>query len=200
MRLAAFLICLIILLHSSALSAAQKPRPLAGIGILFIQPRVSERNEPASPISLYREPGLGHLADLDLSDFPLLAPAVNPPAGVYALAVTRKQGDWLKVVFDDSGREGWLSKVRGWDFQPWQRYLQGDEAKLFHGLKKEYYQLKALPNTSSQNVATLDRSRKLSIVELDGSWMLVLVDFETTGWLRWKDDDGRFLIVTGKKR
>ena len=123
-----------------------------------------------------------------------MTPAISNPPAIYHLAVTRKNGSWVKVIFDDSGREGWLAMDRGWKFQSWTKYLKGGEVKLLNGLRKEFYQLKTAPSSSSLPTMPVSRDKKLRVVEIDDNWMLVLVDFANSGWLRWKDDDGRLLI------
>ena len=39
-----------------------------------------------------------------------------------------------------------------------------------------------------------DVMKNLRIIEIRDEWALVLVDLTTHGWLRWKDNDGRFAI------
>jgi hypothetical protein len=157
----------------------------------------SEKGVAIPSITLYREPGVGRIADVDLSDFPSMAPAMKTSGTSQHLAVTKKKGDWIKVIFDDSGREGWLTMPRGWDFQSWDKYLKGGEVRLLNGLRKDHYQLRTSPS-SPQSAGSVTREKNLFVVEIDGSWMLVLVDFANSGWLRWKDDDGRFLISVEK--
>lgn len=198
MRRAVFLITLLILTHSPAWSAPVKPRPLAGIGVLFIQADSSAQKMDSQPVTLYRDPGVGRLEDLDVADFPPMTQAVKTQPGVYPLAVTRKKGDWIRVIFDDSGREGWLLMSPEWHFRTWDSYLRGGEVKLLNGLRKEFYQLRSSPSTSSPAAGTVSREKKLRVVDLDDTWMLVLVELANDGWLRWKDDDGRLLISVEK--
>lgn len=183
------LIFLIVFTHSMAWSASPKPRPIAGIGILTLQV-----NSYLPPFTVYRDPGVARLTQLELAEFPTMAPAVNNSSNRYHLAVTRKKGEWLKVIFDDSGREGWIEHIRGWEFRTWESCLKGREVNLLNGLRKDYYQLKSSTAPSSQTIETVNRDKKLRVVEIENSWMLVLVDFSQSGWLRWKDDDGRLLI------
>jgi hypothetical protein len=197
LRFAAFLTALFIFIYSSAWSAPPKPRPLAGIGILALHP-VSLESGGAPSLTVYREPGVNRISDLEFSELPSMAPAIKASPGVSHLAVTRKKGDWVKIIFDDSGREGWLEMERGWEFREWSKYLRGGEVKLLNGLRKELYQLKATASAQSQSIGAISKEKKLLVVELDGFWMLVLVDFENSGWLRWKDDDGRLLISVEK--
>lgn len=193
MRPAVFLIInLFILTGSPAWSAPPKPRPLAGIGILFVKADKAGQKPEIQPVALYRDPGIGRLADLDVSDFPSMAQSVTTQPGVHPLAVTRKKDDWVKVIFDDSGREGWLFLDPDWDFRTWDSYLRGGEVRLLNGLRKEFYQLR--PSPSAPATGTVSREKKLRVIDLDDSWMLVLVEFSNDGWLRWKDDDGRLLI------
>ena len=190
MRWTLLIISLIVYIHSKAWAAPPKPRPLAGIGIISLDLRSGN-----SSIPVYREPGVARMTQLELSESPAMAPVVNNPSEGYLLAVTRKKGEWLRVIIDDSGREGWIEQNRKWEFRTWESCLKGREVSLLNGIRKEYFQLKKFPVSSSQTVETVSRDRKLRVVELENSWMLVLVDFSQSGWLRWKDDDGRLLIT-----
>lgn len=198
MRSAVFILFLISFLYPADLSAARQPRPLAGIGILTIREPAPQGENPAPSRPLFKEPGVGRIADLDMSDIPSIYPALTSPEGTIKLAVTRKQGGWVKVIFDDSGREGWLQTHRRDEFKTWEKSLKGKDVRLFHGLKKDHYQLRLYPASSSRALDTLNRDSPLRIIELDGSWMFVLVNFENSGWIRWKDDDGRLLITLEK--
>jgi len=191
-----FLTIVAILIHTTAWSAPPKPRPLAGVGLLSIQ-NFSGQTDTPQTLTIYREPGVGRIADLELAEFPSMAPSISLSPMIRHIAVTRWKTDWAKVIFDDSGREGWLKVSHAWKFQPWQRYLKGGEVRLLIGLRKEYYQLRPAP-LSSQTLAPVSKEKKLRVVDIDDNWMLIIVDFENSGWLRWKDDDGRLLITVEK--
>ncbi|GAM09157.1 hypothetical protein OR1_01431 [Geobacter sp. OR-1] len=194
MRLTAYIIALSLLCVSLAWAAPPKPRPLAGIGVLTLTTKGTLQDGSSPLLSLYREPGVGRMTDLDPADFPSMTPAIKGSPGMINIAFTRKRGDWVKVIFDDSGREGWLALGHGMRFKSWKRYLQGGEVRLLNGLKKDFYQLRPQPSAAAKPVAAVSKEKRLRVVELDDSWILVLVDLENSGWLRWKDDDGRLLI------
>jgi hypothetical protein len=115
-------------------------------------------------------------------------------SGESALAVMGKKGDWLRVAYDEAGHEGWLAMPRYWEYSPWRVFLKGRSARLLPGLKKEFYLLRREPASTSPQLDTLSRQKNLRIIEIRDEWALVLVDLTTHGWLRWKDNDGRFTI------
>lgn len=194
-RIPLLILALLLLAPPVAWPAPPKPRPLAGIGLLSI-PREGVNRGGTGMLLLYREPGVGRITEIELSDFPSMALSIKPTPTLQQVAVTRKKGEWLKVIFDDSGREGWLKNEQGWEFRNWQEYLKGGEVRLLHGLRKELYQLRSAPSPSAQSIATVGKDKRLRVIELEDSWILVLVDYAGSGWLRWKDSDGRLTIST----
>jgi hypothetical protein len=79
-------------------------------------------------------------------------------------------------------------------FNPWQRYLAGREVRLLAGLKKEYYQLKSAPSITAPVVKPLTRQTGIRAIEVSDSWLLVIADNSHSGWIRWRDDDGRLMV------
>lgn len=156
----------------------------------------TQQLQPSCPSSvfLYREPGIGRIADLDLTDIPTLAPVMKAAREVQLFAVTRRKGDWIRIVYDEAGREGWFLPPRQWSYQSWDRFLRGRELRPGAGLKKEYLKLHAAPSTSSPVLESLDRERRLRVLDVSDGWALVLVDMSRSGWFRWQDEDGRFLV------
>lgn len=147
-----------------------------------------------SVVTLYREPGVGRIVDLDISDIPLLSAVLRPASEKQLFAVTRRKGDWVRIVYDEAGREGWFVPPRQWSFYSWDRFLRGREVRPAGGLKKEYLQLYAEPSAAAPVLESMDRDRSLRVLDVSDNWLLVLVDMARPGWFRWKDDDGRFLV------
>lgn len=182
-----------LLAPSMASAAPLKLRPLSGVGFMEIC-RPEQQSTVSSSLTLYREPGLGRVADLDLSDIPLLSSVFAGSLQKRQFAVTRVKGEWVRIVYDEAGREGWFVPPRQWNFQYWERFLMGRELRLAAGLKKEYLQLHAEPSVAAPVLESMDRERRLRVLDLSDNWALVLVDMSRSGWFRWKDDDGRFLV------
>jgi hypothetical protein len=85
-----------------------KIRPYAGIGILLLAPlQESAADSPGSPV-LYEEPSVFRIGTLDATKAPPYEWIFG--SGDYAtrLIVTSRKGGWLRVVYDEAGREAWL--------------------------------------------------------------------------------------------
>lgn len=147
-----------------------------------------------SALALYLEPGIGRIIELDMSDIPPLSAVMRPVPEKRQFTVTRKKGDWVRIVYDDAGREGWFLLPRQWRFQSWDRYLRGREVRPVAGVRKESLQLYSAPSGGATVLETMERERSLRVLDVYDGWILVLVDMSRSGWLRWKDDDGRFLV------
>jgi hypothetical protein len=191
LRIVLLLFCA--LFPSLACSAPLKLRPLSGIGFMNACQSQSQSLTP-SAVTLYREPGVGRITDLDVADIPLLSAVLRADKEKQLFAVTRRKGEWVRIVYDEAGREGWFVPPRQWSFYSWDRFFRGREVKPVPGLKKEYLQLYAEPTVAAPVLENMDRDRRLRVLDVSDNWMLVLVDMSRPGWFRWKDDDGRFLV------
>ena len=114
------------------------------------------------------------------------------------LMVTARKGNWLRVAYDDAGREAWLNPRRSAVFQAWDLFFKGQPAKLLPGLQKRYYQLFRQPEKGV--LATLTPKQLFTVVKLENDWALVVFDQNSLGWLRWRDEDGRLLVGLGKAK
>jgi hypothetical protein len=173
----------------AAFSTAQKMRPYAGIGILVL-PAAADDLTP--PPSLYEEPGLSRLGSLLPGKVPRYDWILGATADVTPLIVTGRKGPWLRVAYDDAGREAWLNPARPGTFQPWDLYLKGHVSRLLPGLQKKYYQFYKQPDRSV--LSALTTGQFLKVLRLENDWAMVLTDRNLLGWLRWRDEDGRLLI------
>ena len=88
-----------------------------------------------------------------------------------------------------------MALARPWRYLTWEELLKGRAVRLLPGLRKGDCDLHGAPIESSSQRDTLSRQRSLRIVQVDGDWALVLVDLAVTGWVRWRDGDGRFLVA-----
>ena len=81
---------------------AQQIRPNAGIGLLIIRPFSPDRASETSRLTLYNYPGVTRIAELKNDVIPELHPVLDSAPGAYAVGVTEKKGNWLKIAYDDS--------------------------------------------------------------------------------------------------
>lgn len=195
MKLRPVIVLILFLFAPATWGAPAKPRPSAGIGLVVIRPIAPGRSADIAAVTLYRDPGVSRIGALATKSLPGLAPAVTGEEGEVVLAVLAKKGEWLKVAYDEAGHEGWLSQARPWRYLSWESCLRGRRARLLPGLQREYYLLKSEPFLSSREAATLTRDTPFRVVRLRDDWALVTSGPALSGWLRWRDGDGRFLIA-----
>jgi len=187
---AAFFVTLLV----SLAGAAPPPlRPDTGMGLLLV--RTGPSLEVPPELILYGEPGVGRIAEKSAATLPHLALPLKAPPGEFPLVVTARKGGWLKVIHDDAGRSAWVEPRRAWPFVPWDEILRGREARLLRGLKKPYYVPRGGPDDTAPGLEPLTSERTFRIIDMDGDRIRVLMDQAIMGWLRWRDEDGRFLIT-----
>lgn len=188
-----------LLLFAAHLSAAPAPhvvsppkiRPYSGIGILMLK-TVADTSEP---LQLYEEPAISRLGALNVGRVPSYDWIFGPAAASLPLVVTARKGEWLRVAYDDAGREAWLNPRRQAAFQPWELFFKGQDGRLLPGLQKRYYQIFQQPGKGA--LASLTPKQLFRIVKLENDWVLVVSGQSALGWLRWRDEDGRLLLGLG---
>jgi hypothetical protein len=179
--------------------AAVKPRPLSGQGLLQLRPLPGGSAGAGEPLVLYREPGLGRLIELPPDRLPVLTPALQNLAGAYRVAVTGRKREWLRIVYDEADREGWVQAQRSWTYTPWSQFLKGRMVRLLPGLKKAFYTLRDEAVDTGPALVPLTVDLPLRVVQVDGDWVMVVVGISQAGWLRWRDDNGRFLMAIDER-
>ena len=186
-----FLIILLLAVHTAcaAPSAPMKMRPYTGIGMLMLPVAGADLN---APLPLYEEPGLARLGSLNLARIPRYDWIFGATSAAAPLIVTGRKGPWLRVAYDDAGREAWLNPPRAGTFQAWDYYLKDNVSRLLPGLQNKYYQLYQSPGRTV--LASLTPGQFLKVLRLENDWAMVLSDQNSLGWLRWRDEDGRLLI------
>lgn len=194
MRSLAIIIILLIFFPAIGSAAPSKPRPDTGQGVLMIAPFPPERTEAGGAVAIYRDPGIARLGEFPYKRLPGLEQIVGNVSGEIPLAVLSKKRGWVKVAYDDAGREGWVKMERFWRFEPWESFLTGRAAQLLPGLRNGYSVLRREADDRAPEFATLTQQSRFTIVEIRGDWAQVKVSFDISGWLRWRDADGRFLI------
>jgi hypothetical protein len=192
MKSLTFFLILILLAASAALSAPSVPskmRPYTGIGVLILP---ADGDDPVEPLPLYDEPGLSRLGSLNQGTIPRYEWIFGATTAASPLVVTGRKGSWLRVAYDDAGREAWLNPVRPDAFQPWDFFLKDQVSRMLPGLQKKYYQLFQFPDKAV--LAPLTSMQFLKVLRLENDWAMVLSEQNLLGWLRWRDEDGRLLI------
>jgi hypothetical protein len=178
---------------AAAPSAPQKMRPYAGIGLLLLP---ITTNAPVDPLHLYEEPALSRLGELNRSKIPSFDWIFGTTTVVQPLIVMARKGTWLRVSYDDAGREAWLNPPRQFAFQTWDLFYKGHVTHLLPGLQKKYYQIFQQPGMLPVVVLTINQTFR--VLQIEDDWAMVLTEQNSLGWLRWRDADGRLLtgIVT----
>ncbi len=175
----------------------QPPRPLAGIGLLIVRAAGIEEN--GAPVPLYRRPGLDRIVELSPSRLTGLDAVIAVPSGERRAIVTSVRGGWCRIIYDDADREAWLEKPRSWQFVPWERYLKGRFVRVLPGLRQGFAVVRQTAADTAPELAPPVRKAQLRVLQVDGDWAEVMVDFSRIGWLRWRDRDGRFLVAVEER-
>jgi hypothetical protein len=192
--LRALIIAICLVLTPLPALSEQQPRPYSGSGVMIIRPLQQVRPAGPAPIPFYRDPGVERIAERIAGAIPLLSSILKTPAGEYPVAVMGKKGNWMRIAYDDAGREGWVEMARWWEYTTWEDFLKGRFARLLPGLKKGVYALHAGPSETSPLTSPLSGQENLRLIEIRGDWVLVNSDSGLSGWLPWRDGDGRFQI------
>jgi hypothetical protein len=192
MKILLYVLCSLLLTGntvSAAPSVPPKIRPYAGIGIVLMP--VSNAIPPETYL-LYNEPALQRSGELNSIKLPTFDWIFGTSSTVRPLIVMGRKGTWLKVAYDDAGREAWLNPPRKLVFQTWDLFFKGNVSRLLPGLHKKYYQVYQQPD--SLPLLTLTATQQFKALQIENDWAMVLVDQSTLGWLRWRDEDGRLVI------
>ncbi|HCE68541.1 MAG: hypothetical protein A2X82_01885 [Geobacteraceae bacterium GWC2_55_20] len=168
-----------------------KMRPYSGIGVVSL-PASSVNKENELPVHLYREPGLSRIGALDGSKLSGNDWIFGARSDSVRLIVMARKGDWLRVSYDDAGREAWIDPQSRDSFQPWHRFFKSRMSRMLPGLRKPYYQLFQQPERNP--LVTLTPKQPFRVLRLDNDWAMVVSDQAGVGWLRWRDEDGRLTI------
>ena len=189
--LTVFVITVLIAVSAAAASPypPQKMRPYAGIGVLYL-PLIDTDD---GPLPLYDEPGLSRQGTLNRNQIPPFDWIFGTSPRVQPLFVMARKGDWLRVTYDDAGREAWLNPPRDAIYQTWDLFYKGHVSRLLPGLQKKQYQLYQQQGTAP--LMTLATTQPFKVLQMDNDWaMVLLIEQNSLGWLRWRDEDGRLLI------
>lgn len=187
-RIALVILLAIAPLQSDAATPV-KARTLSGIGVVKIP-----AFKAVESVVLYKEPGLGQLQTLTLTNLPSLRLNGISLDRLYLPVMAKKRG-WLKVVIDDSERTGWLDMRRNWEFSNWEHFLANRQVTMLKGIRKDFYLLRKEAVITSDPFGSIEKSTSLFCREINGDWALVESGSGVSGWLRWRDENGRLLLV-----
>jgi hypothetical protein len=170
-------------------ASAVKARTLAGVGVVRIPANVYQDG-----VTLYSEPGIGRLQTLPLAALPALR-QLGIALDSFCLPVMAKKRGWLKVIIDDSERTGWLEMGRGWEFSSWEHFLANRQAAMLKGIRKDYYLLRKEAAVRAEPVGTVEKGPLIQLQQIDREWARVESGNGFSGWLRWRDENGRLLLT-----
>lgn len=170
---------------------AVKMRPYSGIGVTVL-PGVIPGQETPQPIYLYQEPGLSRVGAINVAKLTGNEWIFGPQASQIPLIVTARKENWLRVCYDDAGREAWIDPQRRDAFQTWDVFFKSRMSSMLPGLRKQYYLLYLQPDQNPG--VTLTHKQTFKVLKLENDWAMVLSGQSTIGWLRWRDEDGRLTI------
>ena len=170
-------------------AAPVKARTFSGVGVVSIPAFNTTENLP-----LYREPGIGQQQTLSLNALPSLRHTGISVDRFYFPVIAKKRG-WLKLVVDDSERTGWLEMRRGWEFSSWERFLANRQVTMLKGLRKDYYLLRKAAAVTADSLGSIEKSSPLVCREINGEWARIESGSGLSGWLRWRDENGRLVLL-----
>lgn len=165
-------------------------RPYAGIGLLLLH--TCDDGEPLELPRLYDGPGMLRLEQGDLARAPHHEWIFALGADRLPLLVMARRGGWLKVTYDDAGREGWIRPRASERFQSWDEFWEGRVALLLPGLQKRYYRRCERPGGGENG--TFEPRQPLRVAGVDDDWLRVEDGRGEAAWVRWRDEDGRLLV------
>ena len=191
------MLMLLILIFPSNIPAAQpgsavpQMRPYVGIGILHLP--ISFGTELSyETLYLYEEPALSRLKPLNKAKSPSHEWIFGSSSQTVFFIVMARKGKWLRVTYDDAGREAWLAPGRQGNFQKWDAFFKGQSLRMLPGLQKWFYQLWKEPG--AEVMSSVTPRQAFRVLRVEGDWLMVMADQNNLGWLRWLDDDGRLLV------
>lgn len=190
-----FVLVLCMACSTGLAGALPKMRPYAGIGLVVFS-QTKNAPEQDLQLQLYEEPGLMRVKTLDSSRLSGNEWVFGQLDGISPLIVSKRKGNWLRVFYDDAGREAWIDPKYKGRFQSWENFLKSHTSRLLPGLQSRYYQLQLQPD--GKLLSTLMPSQTFKVLALEEGWGMVLTDQAQIGWLRWRDEDSRLLVAVDR--
>jgi len=81
---------------------------------------------------------------------------------------------------------------RRWRYLPWDQFLKGKLIIFLRNSPKKQMQLLSRPGQIEGT--SLIANQPLKVILVQGDWAYTLVNQNSSGWIRWRDSDGRLLI------
>jgi hypothetical protein len=172
---------------------AFKMRPYSGIGVL----QLSSASE-FDPIPLYEDPGIARCCKIRLSEVRDLNAWLFGSEPLPVLLVTARKGNWFEVEHDDAGRTGWIRQEHSWRYTSWDQFLKGRLVSFLPNSPKPLIQM--LPRTGATEGTPLAAGHPLKVILVQEDWAYVLLNQNSAGWIRWRDQDGRLLIGIARSK
>lgn len=196
--LTCFLLLMLLGVTASVGRAASPPRmrPYTGIGLVAFS-RTDLLPGRDFQLPLYEEPGLSRVGLLDRTRLSGNEWIFGLKEELLPLVVSARKGDWLRVFYDDAGREAWIDPQKSGHFQSWEHFLKLQSSRMLPGLPQQYYHMLLKPG--GKLLATLTQKQSFRVLKLENAWGMVLTEQSQIGWVRWRDDDGRLTVGAGKK-
>lgn len=185
---ALLLLCLVFPPHLHA----ARMRPYTGIGVLLLPLSPSLAQETLGDLPLYDQPAMVRLGVLRRSTVPRLEWILGMAQENVPVVVMARRGEWLRVTYDDAGREGWVKPWWRNAFETWDELFIGRSVRLLPGLRERYYRLFSRPD--GEPLAGLTSRQLFRVETVDSDWVRVMDERNLAGWLRWRDEDGRMLL------
>lgn len=185
------LLAVLVVLLAVPASAAPVSRPFTGIGLAALRPGPLTD----ATVALYREPGVGRITTLTRSKLPSLSFVLAPNPDEIVATVADKRGAWIEITYDAAGRKGWILMERSWRYLSWKEYLKGRPVRLLPGLRSTFYLLHQQPSDEAKGESVA--GQELRVIDVRDDWCMVVSPSAFSGWLRWRDPDGRFLVSIG---
>ena len=167
-----------------ARAAPPAPRPYSGLGILTLR---GPSGAGAASLAVYAEPGLQRIAEPASAALPRLAGDPGEPR----LAVSANRGRWVRIAYDDAGREGWIEPPRSAEYLTWQEFLPGRTVRVLPGMKKVLYAVRGEAQEAGPETGSLARDQQVRVLQVEGEWARLQAP---AGWFRWRDADGRLTV------
>ena len=185
-----FLLALLLLVPLPLFGASSPLRPHAGRELLLLPATAG-----LGTVTVYEYPGVRRKGELPVTELPPLASSVSRREGEIVLAVFALREGFARVAVSASGEGGWLEINPGWRVVPWERYLPGRTVRLRKGLRETASRIRQTPAESGETVGTVSAGSPLPVSEVRDDWGLVSNGEGLSGWLRWRDGDGRLLVT-----
>ncbi|MGA7827430.1 MAG: hypothetical protein WCA04_07215 [Geobacteraceae bacterium] len=187
----------VVLLFSATVKASSD-RPRAGQGILLLRPAFAEQADSLKTLVLYETPGIRRVAMINAARLPSLSLVLPVPTGVYAVAVMGKRGNWFRLAYDESGREGWIKGRQYWNYYRWTDFLPGCFVRFLPELRASLTEFHQEPYDRSPSLGTIAPGQRMYVMEISNRWAKIRSDNDKHGWIRWCDGNGKLLIALEK--